>query len=138
MHKNICKEEKAKVESYHEEVEGKMLPVDSYEIDEGSLPVKAFDPKNLRFRVGDRVECIMGEELWATGRIVQTHYQEEEMDDIAPYQVKLDAASARRLGAPSRDAALIYAPFDDDYYIRKLPSQKPMYKPKRIEYEIVD
>ena len=92
--------------------------------------MKAFDPSNLRFRVGDRVECILGEELWATGRIVQTHYKEDDMEEMAPYQVKLDAASARRLGAPSRDAALIYAPFDDDYYIRKLPYQKPNLNPR--------
>jgi len=136
LHKQICRDEKAKVESFQEELEGKSA--DAAQILDSSLPVKAFDPSNLRFRVGDRVECIMGEELWATGRIVQTHYKEDDMEEMAPYQVKLDAASARRLGAPSRDAALIYAPFDDDYYIRKLPYQKPKFKPKRIEYEIVD
>jgi hypothetical protein len=54
-------EENAKVESYLEEVEEQKLPVDSYEIDEGNLPGQAFDPKNIRFRVGDRVHCIMGD-----------------------------------------------------------------------------
>jgi hypothetical protein len=43
-----------------------------------------------------------------------------------------------RLEAP-HDAAFIYAPpFNDDNYIGKLPSQKPMHKAKKIENEIVD
>ena len=64
---------------------------------------------NLRFAVGDRVKCWVGE--WAPGRIVRLLYDGPEIENpgwnYAPYQVKLD------------DGTLIYAPEDRDSYIRE-------------------
>jgi len=46
----------------------------------------------LRFKVGDRVKCNMGER-WATGHVFKIWYREPDWDEdrpTAPYQVKLD------------------------------------------------
>ena len=58
----------------------------------------------LRFAVGDRVECNIGE--WVSGKVVRLWYIEEGLDFPVPYQVLLD------------DGALIYAPQDIDETVR--------------------
>jgi len=78
--------------------------------------------KNLRFAVGDSVECstttctrsdawvAAGKQPgWEKGKIVALRCREEFMPDgiIAPYQVKLDKGD------------LIFAPFDGSDVIRK-------------------
>lgn len=68
----------------------------------------------LRFNVGDRVQCRTGagngDDAWSTGTIVKQWYREDGWPKtrFAPYQIKLD------------DARLIFAPMDDDRVIRSL------------------
>jgi G3E family GTPase len=64
--------------------------------------------KQLRFGVGDKVECNTGGG-WSKGEVVKLMYREQAMPPgvVAPYQVKLDSGS------------LIYAPADDNQLIRK-------------------
>lgn len=70
--------------------------------------------EDLRFSVGDRVLANAGRDAdrWQAGTIVQLHYHEDEWepDRIEPYQVELD------------DGKLIYACFDEDSSVRKIPN----------------
>jgi len=61
----------------------------------------------LRFKVGDRVQCRTGQG-WLDGTIVKQWYREPRFPpgQYAPYQVKLDVGS------------LIFAPMDDDKVVR--------------------
>ena len=95
--------------------------------------MKWFAPDKLRYRVGDFVECCVGEEngerLYATGRIVKLLYRESSWpaDRVAPYQIKLDRESAMRQGVPLNQA-LIYSDRDDDNQIRRIPPKKSQRK----------
>jgi len=65
--------------------------------------------QNLRFKVGDAVECCIAPEKWAVGKIVKVKYRGPDWPPArrsAPYQIQLD------------DGPLIFAPFDDDRVIR--------------------
>jgi hypothetical protein len=64
--------------------------------------------KNLRFKMGDKVQCNTGPAGWLKGEIVALMYRDEFMRPgvVAPYQVKLD------------DGRLIYAPHDVDQLIK--------------------
>ena len=64
--------------------------------------------KNLRFGVGDSVACNTGGSF-QKGTVISLMYREEGMPPgmVAPYQVKLDNGS------------LIYAPEDNDQFVRK-------------------
>jgi len=91
----------------------------------GEAYAKAFDeclatPDNLnkwaatlRFRIGDAVECQLGE--WCSGTIVAHMYRDDGMPDgmVAPYQVEL------------ADGDLIWAPADNDAVIRRAPRPPP-------------
>jgi len=75
------------------------------------------DIEELRFTVGDRVECRVeidaGHYDWRSGTVVSLMYSDSTMEQgkIAPYQVKLDENSI-----PGR--SYIWAPTDDDRCIR--------------------
>ena len=58
----------------------------------------------LRFAIGDRVECNVGE--WASGKVIALWYSEPGFDQPAPYQVLLDSGS------------FIFAPQDVDSVVR--------------------
>jgi len=70
--------------------------------------LKAKKIKNLRFAMGDTVECNTGSG-WQKGEVVAMMYRDEGMPPgmVAPYQVKL------------ADGGLIYAPHDTDELVRK-------------------
>ena len=59
----------------------------------------------LRFGVGDRVECHMGEEDWRKGTVAKLEV--DNGDAVAPYLVTLDSGEQ------------VVAPRDDDRFIRK-------------------
>lgn len=66
---------------------------------------------NLRFELGDRVECRIGEDAitgWAAGSVLQLMYRESNWPPgvFAPYQIQLD------------DGRQIFAPHDIDQVIR--------------------
>eukprot|EP00927_Polykrikos_kofoidii_P066169 TRINITY_DN61817_c0_g1_i1.p1 TRINITY_DN61817_c0_g1~~TRINITY_DN61817_c0_g1_i1.p1 ORF type:complete len:551 (+),score=77.36 TRINITY_DN61817_c0_g1_i1:142-1794(+) len=65
----------------------------------------------LRFKVGDRVACNMGQEGWARGFVVQLHYRQQNWPKgkIVPYQVQLDH---------TLEDGLIFAPVDLPHIIR--------------------
>ena len=78
--------------------------------------------KTLRFDVGERVECHVGDDNWETGEVVKLWYREDDSFEDAyfvPYQVLLDDTGD-----------LIFAPTDEDSCIRKTNKQKP---PLRFE-----
>ena len=82
-------------------------------------PPQCKEAKELRFKVGDRVECkvqigqCQDEMRYSPGTVVATNYWEQTFEGsfTAPYQVKLDEVAE---GFPS----LIFAPMDDDMLIR--------------------
>ena len=82
-------------------------------------PPQSKEAKQLRFKVGDRVECkvqvgqCQDEMRYSPGTVVATNYWERTFEGsfTAPYQVKLDEVGE---GFPS----LIFAPMDDDMLIR--------------------
>ena len=67
--------------------------------------------QSLRFKVGDRVECSVGPDIWRAGKVIKLMDRQEYMPPglIAPYAVSLDGPGA----------AEIYAPADDDAVIRR-------------------
>ena len=69
--------------------------------------------EGLRFGVGDRVECNLGECGWCTGTVIKLWYVEGCYDEPNPYQVLLDVGS------------LIYAPEDTSDYIKSSNEPPP-------------
>ena len=83
----------------------------------------------LRFQVGEAVECCLGQDVWAAGKVVAHFYREPTWREgkYAPYQVQLDEVelfpeSVDALHSSVRLAAsggqLIWAPTDTDECIR--------------------
>lgn len=70
----------------------------------------------LRFALGDRVECYMGDGLWAPGSVAAQYHREPSWppEQWAPYQVILD-------DGPHGRSVAIYAPEDSDDCIRHPP-----------------
>ena len=70
--------------------------------------------ESLRFKVGDRVQCMLDQ--WTTGTVVALWWRGESMDqgEVAPYQIRLDVDN------PDGSPELIYALADDDRCIRAL------------------
>ena len=118
----MCKKEKASYEQYKKELETDTPDPKRFNHKGEPCKLKRFIPGNLRFQVGDRVECMVGENLYGTGRIVKLDYREPSWPPgkIAPYQIKMDRETADRLGVPFQHA-LIYSDWDDDIKIRRLP-----------------
>ena len=79
-------------------------------------PVAAVDPPvpSLRFGIGDRVECKVGND-WEPATVMQRYYHEESSTEVVPYQAQLDRGGR------------VYAPVDDDSVIRSAsrPSADP-------------
>ena len=73
-------------------------------------PPSGLKAEDLRFEVGQRVECNTGGGGWAKGTIVALMYSATPTGAVAPYQIKLD------------DGMLIFAPIDDDRVIRAASS----------------
>ena len=82
----------------------------------------------LRFRVGDSVDCWIGES-WARGKVVAHFYREEGWKEgrYAPYQVRLNEPElfpddrTSEVGSVRLELSggqLIWAPDDTDEYIR--------------------
>ena len=64
----------------------------------------------LRFIVGDRVDCHLGDDIWASGTVIMRNWEimEEDGDGelkIVPYRIRLD------------DGNSIYAPVDTDDFL---------------------
>jgi hypothetical protein len=126
IHKKTCKLDKAYYQSYLEEEEGK-ITVPQTEISGGHVPLKKYDPLNMRFKVGDKVECKLEHEH-ATGTILQVLHKCEGI--VHAYQVQLDVEMA-----PGYD--LIWADWDCDYQIRKVDAGVKR-RWSREQMEIVD
>lgn len=76
----------------------------------------------LRFEVGDRVECHLGEQKWETGRVSQLHVDQEDENSqyVAPYLIRLDSGDE------------VVAPRDDDRFIRREGQGPPQPMPSRM------
>mmetsp|Transcript_7133 Transcript_7133/g.16215 ORF Transcript_7133/g.16215 Transcript_7133/m.16215 type:complete len:513 (+) Transcript_7133:34-1572(+) len=125
-HQKQCKKEKRAHDKYCKEMETNSPDPNRFDHDGGFLPIKKYIPGKLRFQVGDFVECIVGEDVYGTGRIVKLNYRAPSWTPdhpSAPYQIKMDRESADRLGVPFQ-RALIYSDWDDDLKIRRLPEKK--------------
>lgn len=122
-HKKKCKKEKIAYEKYQDELERNRADPNRFGISGGILPQMRYVPGKLRFQIGDKVECMIGPQMWGTGRIVKLLYREDDWPpskQSAPYQIKLDRKTADRVGIPPQHA-LIYSDWDDDIKVRKLP-----------------
>ena len=80
-----------------------------------------------RFRVGDRVEAAMGKEGYRPGTVVALNYREPGWLGSCPYQIHLDGVVPH----------LIYAPFDDDDYVRALPTADAKRRRRRSQTQRV-
>mmetsp|Transcript_12279 Transcript_12279/g.23417 ORF Transcript_12279/g.23417 Transcript_12279/m.23417 type:complete len:206 (+) Transcript_12279:1243-1860(+) len=82
---------------------------DDWEFEDDEAEADESHLENLRFKVGDRVECCVAPDTWALGKVIQLKYRSPSWPPskrTAPYQIELDSGS------------LIFAPFDDDRVIR--------------------
>ena len=122
-HKKKCKKEKVTYDKYCKEVQTNSPDPNRFLQDGESIPMMKYKPGNLRFNVGDRVECQLMGGVYGTGRIIKLYYTQPGLSDTAPYQIKLDRETADREGVPAQHA-LIYSIWDDDIQIRKLPEAR--------------
>lgn len=76
------------------------------DLDEASQRYCSGFEEGLRFGVGDRVECNLGEYGWRTGTVIKQWYVDDSSDVAHPYQVILD------------DGNKIFAPDDADHCIK--------------------
>lgn len=78
-----------------------------------SIPIADKDTTQLRFTVGDRVECNCGE--WKVGTVVKLFYTQKSFKEgmCAPYQIQLDDPK------PDGRPRLIFAPSDKETVVRK-------------------
>lgn len=81
------------------------------------------EKQQLRFKVGDRVECRVGRDPitgWAAGEVTMLWYREETWppQTVVPYQIRLDAPMSQGGPDEGAKAELIFAPKDIDEIIR--------------------
>ena len=119
---------------YEEELESGTANPYRFDFDGGVHFLQKFDPHNLRMTAGDAVECRVGPgpNDYINGFIIETMYRESEWaaSKVAAYKIKMDDVSALRVGVPP-SRAVIWAPWDDDYYIRPLPPKQALKLHKR-------
>lgn len=122
VHKPKCKKDKAYYQEYLLEKDGKKkVPQDS--IPGGKFPLKRYDQNNMRFKVGVRVECMVGPTEWARGTVVKV-LDEYPEGRFHAYQVKLDP--------PCRPPYnLIWAEWDNDCQIRGLEDESSLKSRKK-------
>jgi hypothetical protein len=109
IHKKVCKHDKAYYLSFLGEEKGK-IKVPQEELSGGRDILKRYDPLNMRFRVGQKVECRL-EHSFAAGKILKVLHDYDGL--VHAYQVKLDIEVM-----PGCD--MIWADWDCDYQIRKV------------------
>ena len=78
----------------------------------GTTTIKRYDTNNLRFKVGQRVECRIGEKDWAVGRITKLLDEDDETGKVFPYIVRLEGSASRCGG--------ITVPMDADYCCKEV------------------
>jgi hypothetical protein len=114
LHKKGCKQDKAYYQAHLKEKAGETaVPQDT--IDLGNRLLKRYDPLNMRFKVGQKVECLIGSDIWGQGNVKQVLHEYDGTTHA--YQVELDMRTARRAGFPIN---LIWAELDCDYQIRAI------------------
>eukprot|EP00574_Skeletonema_japonicum_P014456 CAMPEP_0201732992 /NCGR_PEP_ID=MMETSP0593-20130828/30349_1 /ASSEMBLY_ACC=CAM_ASM_000672 /TAXON_ID=267983 /ORGANISM="Skeletonema japonicum, Strain CCMP2506" /LENGTH=455 /DNA_ID=CAMNT_0048226065 /DNA_START=8 /DNA_END=1375 /DNA_ORIENTATION=+ len=129
-HKKKCKKEMVAYEKYQDELKRNKADPNRFGISGEVILQRRYTPGKLRFKVGDKVECMIGPEQWGTGRIVRCLYREDgwpKSKESAPYQIKLDRKTADRVGIPPKYEPLIYSDWDDDIKVRKLPDAEMEY-----------
>ena len=59
----------------------------------------------LRFKIGERVACHMGEGMWKPGTVTELMWRDEEMEQgqVCPYKVKLDEGGSTWAPADEND-----------------------------------
>jgi len=80
---------------------------------------KTEEPKEggLRFKVGSRVKCNLGEGNWAPGTVIKLWYRESDWkpeQPTAPYQIRLD------------NGMLIWSPMDSNKFIQTAKPKVPV------------
>lgn len=76
----------------------------------------------LRFKVGTLVECQVAGGTWGEGTIVQAPYHHQD-GAIHPYQIRIDPSTCPPGVIPFGMEPLIFAMWDDDLQVRKVPSR---------------
>ena len=137
-HKKKSKKEKVAYDKYCKEIETNSPDPNRFMQDGGSIPMVKYKPGNLRFKVGDKVECQLEGGVYGTGRIVKLYYSQPGFSDPAPYQIRLDRETADRQNIPAQYDPLIYSVWDDDIQIRRMPEKESKGYRKTGTYEAVD
>jgi MYND finger len=116
IHKKECKQDKLLYEEYQNELTGKAQIPNDY-LNGERICHQKYDRNNMRFTKGTKVECILGEQLYGTGKVVEVLHEWEGLTH--PYQVQLDWKTAHKMDMPYH-MAQIWADWDCDYMIRKI------------------
>lgn len=77
----------------------------------------------LRFKVGAKVECSVSQSEYAKGEVVQAPYRHVD-GTIHPYQLRIDLRTCSPGVIPCGMEPLIFADWDDDVQVRKLPRRR--------------
>ena len=115
-HKKECKKFKRAFERYQEEVKSGTADPNRFDIPTEDRRLTRYDPDNLRFEPNTCVECMVGDNMWQVGYVVQTLYQQSESWPLSAYQIYLPTMEKQGVECP-----FIHAPYDDDYQIRSVP-----------------
>ena len=114
-HKKCCKNKWAKdFEAFQAEKAGtKRVPNEG--VVQPMVSLKYFDPDNMRFKVGDQVECSMAENTYIKATVIRV-LPRGDSGNIVAYQCELNYPDCKKVGA--KRGQCIWAIWDHDYIIR--------------------
>lgn len=115
-HKKQCKKDKCLLQEYNNELDGKADVPAGYQAGE-RVWHRRYDPNNMRFQKGTKVECLIGDGIYGTGKVLEVLHEYD--GKVHAYQVQLDRSAASRMGWPYHNAQ-IWADWDCDYQIREI------------------
>lgn len=123
-HKTQCKQEKENREQSlkeRKEWKTKRPNVKSLTIVGPKVSIRKWKHP-LRFEVGTLVECQISGGTWAEGRITESPYRHGD-GTIHPYQILIDPSTCIPGVIPDGVEPVIFALWDDDMQVRKVPSR---------------
>lgn len=140
-HKKQCKTCQKDYQRYQRELEADKPDPNRFDIPTEDRMLKRYDPTNLRFAPNTCVECMVGDNQWKIGYIVQTLYKQSEESDVSAYQILIpDIMQPGGYESAATDDGVvpfIHAPWDDDYQVRQARPGQDRYPSNAAKMEFM-